>query len=697
MAEKGRIAPVIRYSLLALIGLVAFSSRLFSVIRFESIIHEFDPWFNYRCTEYLVQNGIFKFMNWFDETAWYPLGRVVGGTVYPGIMFTSAFIHYLINNIVGFAVSVKDVCVFLAPIFSIFTAISTYLLTKEVKDEAAGLIAASFIAVVPGYISRSVAGSYDNEGIAIFILMSTFYFWIRSVKTGSPMNAAITALFYYYMVSAWGGYVFIINMIPLHVFTLLLMGRYSNKLYIAYSTFYCIGTIASMTIPFVGSLPTRTSEHMPALGIFGLIQLVMFASYIKNNLKSKSSDTLIKGGVVFLASLMFIALVVLTITGKIAPWTGRFYSLFDTDYAKKHMPIIASVSEHQPTTWTSFFFDLNFLTFLFPAGLFFCFQERKDEHIFLILYSVMASYFAGVMIRLILTLAPIVCIVGSLAVSKVFDSFLSKQTDGKEGSVKLSTDSKLIVLVPLVYTMLMFYWHCTWVTSSAYSSPSVILSSSNPRTGDINIIDDFREAFYWLRQNTPKDSKVLSWWDYGYQLAGMAERTTITDNNTWNNTHIATVGRILALPEIESYEVMKSLNVNYVLVLSGAMSGFSGDDVNKFLWMVRIAEGVFPDVQESAFYSASGEYRVDSGASKVFQDSIMYKTSYYGMDKLNPSGQVPFDRARNSQLPPVSPQLSVLEEAYSTENYIVRIFKVKDEDVFGRNLVEAENFRRSGK
>ena len=32
-------------------------------------------------------------------------------------------------------------------------------------------------------------------------------------------------------VSAWGGYVFIINLIPLHVFLLLLMGRYSNKVY----------------------------------------------------------------------------------------------------------------------------------------------------------------------------------------------------------------------------------------------------------------------------------------------------------------------------------------------------------------------------------------------------------------------------------------------------------------------------------
>ena len=56
-----------------------------------------------------------------------------------------------------------------------------------------------------------------------------------------------------------------------------------------------------------------------------------------------------------------------------------------------------------------------------------------------------------------------------------------------------------------------------------------------------NILDDFREAYYWLRQNTEENARVMSWWDYGYQIAGMANRTTLVDNNTWNNSHIALV------------------------------------------------------------------------------------------------------------------------------------------------------------
>ena len=63
----------------------------------ESVIHEFDPWFNYRTTRQLVEHGYYDFVNWFDELSWYPLGRVVGGTVYPGIMLTAGVMHWFVN------------------------------------------------------------------------------------------------------------------------------------------------------------------------------------------------------------------------------------------------------------------------------------------------------------------------------------------------------------------------------------------------------------------------------------------------------------------------------------------------------------------------------------------------------------------------------------------------------------------------
>ena len=53
--------------------------------------------------------------------------------------------------------------------------------------------------------------------------------------------------------------------------------------------------------------------------------------------------------------------------------------------------------------------------------------------------------------------------------------------------------------------------------------------------------------------------------------------------------------------ETAAYEIMRSLDVNYVLVIFGGVIGYSGDDINKFLWMVRIAEGEHPkDIRVSS-------------------------------------------------------------------------------------------------
>lgn len=64
----------------------------------------------------MVKHGYYDFLNWFDETAWYPLGRIVGGTVFPGLMITSGSIHYILHSL-NIPVHIRDICVFLAPVF----------------------------------------------------------------------------------------------------------------------------------------------------------------------------------------------------------------------------------------------------------------------------------------------------------------------------------------------------------------------------------------------------------------------------------------------------------------------------------------------------------------------------------------------------------------------------------------------------
>ncbi|KAH0937224.1 hypothetical protein HID58_004685, partial [Brassica napus] len=179
-AMRNAFGTVLSALILVLIGVLAFSIRLFSVsythisapliysnklgsrsdylgsatdrcslnvIKYESVIHEFDPYFNYRVTQFLSNNGIYEFWNWFDDRTWYPLGRVIGGTVYPGLTLTAGTIWWVLNSL-NIPLSVETVCVFTAPVFSAFASWATYLLTKEVKGSSAALAAAALLTML---------------------------------------------------------------------------------------------------------------------------------------------------------------------------------------------------------------------------------------------------------------------------------------------------------------------------------------------------------------------------------------------------------------------------------------------------------------------------------------------------------------------------------------------------------------------
>uniref|UniRef100_A0A0N4Z0E6 Dolichyl-diphosphooligosaccharide--protein glycosyltransferase subunit STT3A n=1 Tax=Parastrongyloides trichosuri TaxID=131310 RepID=A0A0N4Z0E6_PARTI len=684
---------LLKLVILTLSCIVAFASRLFAVIRFESIIHEYDPYFNYRTTQYFAEHGFYKFHNWFDDRVWYPLGRNVGGTIFNGLMITSTVI-YRILHFLNITIHIREVCVFLAPLYSMLTVLATFGLTKECFNEGAALVAGIFIGIAPGYISRSVAGSYDNEGIAIFCMIFTYYLWIKSVKTGSIYWAVSAALAYYYMVSSWGGYVFLINLIPLHVLFIMITGRFTSKIYTAYSVFYILGILMSMQIPFVGFQPVSTSEHLGAFGVFGLCQLISFAYYLRSKLSPENFSIIVKTLIGTIASVFCLLILLATVLGKVAPFAGRFYSFLDPSYAKKNIPIIASVSEHQPTAWASYYFDLQYLMCIAPVGLYFCFKKVTNENMFLILYAATAVWFSGVMVRMMLILTPIICILGGIGISCTIVPFLKndeESSDGvkddkkgakKDGKKSESNNYKKelsIFAIGFVFFFLVtFAYHCTWVTSEAYSSPSIVLAARGPY--GTTIFDDFREAYYWLRKNTPDNARIMSWWDYGYQLASIADSVTIVDNNTWNNTHISRVGQALASNESHAIEIIRELDVDYVLVIFGGYSGYSSDDGNKAVWFFRIGSSTpsGAHINENDYYNSKGEYTMGHDVSDTMKNSVIYKLLYYRFGSI-PTGHGVFgyDRTRNVEIGHKNFELEHFEEAFTSEHWIVRIYKVK--------------------
>lgn len=111
------------------------------------------------------------------------------------------------------------------------------------------------------------------------------------------------------------------------------------------------------------------------------------------------------------------------------------------------------------------------------------------------------------------------------------------------------------------------FWDYSQQMAEQLSSPSIMFHAQL-RDGTTITVDDYREAYWWLRDNTADDARVMAWWDYGYQISGIANRTTIADGNTWNHEHIATLGRCLTAPERDAHRIVRHL-ADYVLIWTG--------------------------------------------------------------------------------------------------------------------------------
>lgn len=85
-------------------------------------------------------------------------------------------------------------------------------------------------------------------------------------------------------------------------------------------------------------------------------------------------------------------------------------------------------------------------------------------------------------------------------------------------------------------------------------------------------------------------------------------------------------------------------------------------------------------IKEVDYFSPTGEFRIDSEGSATMLNSLMYKLCYYRFGSVYTEGGKPagYDRVRSAVIGNKEFDLKVVEEAYTTEHWLVRIYKVKD-------------------
>jgi dolichyl-diphosphooligosaccharide--protein glycosyltransferase len=514
--------------------------------------------------------------------------------------------------------------------------------------------AMGMMAIVPAHLMRSVGGGYDNESIANTAMVLTFYFWVRSLRNDqSAWLGAVAGIAYFYMVAAWGGYIFVLNLVGVHAAALVLMGRFSPKVHLSYSLFYVIGTSLAVHVPVVGWAPLRSLEQLGPLAVFGGFQLLRLCDLIKGTKDMTRIELLRLRAKVFMVAGAFAIVLVLSLApkGYFGPISSRVRGLF-VQHTKTGNPLVDSVAEHQPASSRAYFQYLHHVCSLAPLGFIMVMVNLSDSSSFLLVWGLTSYFFSHRMVRLILLTAPIGSTLGGIAAGRMFTWCLRQWWDSDDGevvqdggetsknpksaaaaaatkkgakskkpkkassfisidkndridgidSLKSAFDGVLsttegilakralsVLLLLMGYILGVNFTHYCWRLSHDLSNPTIIVKA-RLRDGKVIKLDDYREAYWWLRDNTPVDSRIMAWWDYGYQITAIANRTTIADGNTWNHEHIALLGKALTASENEGYEIARHL-ADYVLVWGGG----GGDDLAKSPHLARIANSVYRD------------------------------------------------------------------------------------------------------
>ncbi|EDO05983.1 Oligosaccharyl transferase STT3 subunit family protein [Babesia bovis T2Bo] len=669
-------------TILALIALHGFIIRTFSVVKNGIILYDYDSYFNYRCTEYIVKHGIRQFLQYVDYGSWYPHGRHVGRTVYYGLMFLTYGIYVFLRYI-GFDPDLKTICVLLPPAFSVVSVFAIYFFAYNLSGSDNAAVASSFfITTMPAMLSRTSAGIYDYEAIAISLVVFACDTWLRAVRTGKLLWSLVSAILTFLLASSWGGYIFIINAIACFTVGAILLDFDFKNAIMVYLVYYTLTLPLCFSIPVVshsiiGSLEMKGPHVVFALCLMRLAwhnlarnrskkELLRFSPFRTLSDKLHSHDETsapcgCQNGVAAnilclidytMALSLFLACMWVILLGKFtkgkSPLMGRLQTLINPYKMDGSNPLVASISEHQPTKWFDFVSDFWVALLFVPIGIYVCVMYKLDiGSMALLIYGIITAYFTSAMIRLEVLFAPGVAILSGLGMSFVIE--------------RLSRDRRkmLMRVVALSFVgvlMVSHIFHVTWMASNVYSQPSILPSWNDPKRGHISK-DDFRDAYTWIRYNTSTDSVILAWWDYGYELRQMTDRAVVTDNNTSDYLQIAITGMVFSSDEAEAYKMLRALNVDYVMVVYGGLVRYPMDDLSKFRWMIKIASTQFPQVHESFFKQKNRHGN--------WEHSLLYKLCHHGLHNS--------DETLSDQTPV---NLKHFTEVFSSGNCLVRIYRV---------------------
>jgi dolichyl-diphosphooligosaccharide---protein glycosyltransferase len=591
--RAGSVEFQTRHLLVITVLVLAFSSALimrFYPIKYGYYLNEFDPYFDYRATKFIVDNGLNAYWQWHDTMSWYPEGRDVPGTSQAVLHITAAYLYQAF----GRGMSLIDFTIAFPAIMGALTVIAVFALVRVLGGTSAGMFSALFWAFSPAIIQRGNLGWFKSEPLGLFFGILAMYLFISAIKHKEIKYAIAKAIAGGLILGlangSWGGIQYFSIPISLFFIALPFFRRdLTIPMYVAIAfTVFTLITAAAFPRPGVSFV-----LGLPGLAMMAGTAFLVIAFFVK-----KISRPMVQTRNVAFVLIAFVAIGVAFIAaGAYISPSFRYLNAINP-FIGSIDPLVESVAEHFTPTVADYFIDFSVLLMFAGLGGWLAFRRRNDTAIFALLLGITGVYVSATFARLLVFASVGIIVLAGLGLYEVTRSIMAYReatATPATGPTRLAAATReerrkmefasrghstsgqvvkisYVIVITMMLSIPMFYpSNSNWVSSA--DIPTAI---ANGGTGFRLQTEDWINAMDWISQNTEKDAVVASWWDYGYWITTLGNRPTLADNATLNHTRIQSLAKMFISDEESGMKIAQDLKADYILVYMVGQVRFYG-------------------------------------------------------------------------------------------------------------------------
>ncbi|QKQ99440.1 peptide transporter [Metallosphaera tengchongensis] len=503
------------------ISLVSMVIRALSAA-YPLSINGFDSW-------YLFYNALLIAQahgNWYavppDVHSWFPSGFFIelGDTI--GLPFISALLALPFYSTYG-PNAVYTVVLFLDLALAGLGVVATYLAVEGLTKSKVGAIVASLIiAVSPALTYKNLIGGLPKTSWGGVFVLFSIYLLNLAIERKKPWYGALASVPLFLAEVSWGGYTYIDISLLAAAFLLILLNRNDE---VTAKSFTLMGVFTGFLTSFAPNNIGFLSGAAHGLSMV-LISLLLFLDiYLKKVIPKERvmSKSLILSSLILF--IFVLAMDGLSVLGK-TPIPSRYYAIVDP-FFQFTVPIDRTVAEYIPQSITSMLVDFGVAIFLSIIGMYYFIKEGNLAGMWLLVLGVASIYGTSEQPYLFNYTAYMVAPLAGAGVYYVVSRL-------RQSNVRVAP----ILLLVVVGVSLVADAGSAIVASN---TPNAIITSASPypipNYAWVTTLD-------WLRYDTPSHAFVLSWWDYGYWIEVLGNKTVIDENNTLNGTQIRLMAEI---------------------------------------------------------------------------------------------------------------------------------------------------------